>query len=97
MKLNLMPPSQMSNFTLKDISTPYLGEIERKKSGGKIIFIREGLIAKKLYAYEDTTSKTICLEVTISKMNWCITFAYIPPYNNTKEDIKKYFLLKISI
>ena len=98
MKLNLMLPSQMSNFTLKDISTPHLGEIVRKKrGGGGIIFIRKGLIAKRLYVYEDTTSKTICLEVTISKMNWCITFAYRPPYNNTKEDIKKYFLLKISI
>ena len=50
----------------------YLGEIE-------------GLIAKRSYAYEDNTSKTICLEVTISKKKWCITFAYRPPYNSNKD------------
>ena len=50
-----------------------------------MIFIREGLIAKRSYAYEDNTSKTICLEVTISKKKWCITFAYRPPYNSNKD------------
>ena len=53
--------------------------------GGGMIFIREGLIAKRSYAYEDNTSKTICLEVTISKKKWCITFAYRPPYNSNKD------------
>ena len=50
-----------------------------------MIFIREGLIAKRLYSYEDITSETICLEVTISKNKWCITFAYKPPYNSNKD------------
>ena len=50
-----------------------------------MIFIREGLLAKRLYAYEDNTSETICLEVTISKKKWCITFAYRPPYNSNKD------------
>ena len=62
----------------------YLGEIVTKMGGG-MIFIREGLIAKRSYAYEDNTSKTICLEVTISKKKWCITFAYRPPYNSNKD------------
>ena len=30
-------------------------------------FVREGLIVKRLYVYEDSTSETTCLEVTISK------------------------------
>ena len=50
-----------------------------------MIFIREGLLAKRLYAYEDNTSETICLEVTISKKKWCITFTYRPPYNSNKD------------
>ena len=50
-----------------------------------MIFIREGLIAKRLYSYEDITSETMCLEVTISKNIWCITFAYKPPYNSNKD------------
>ena len=54
-----------------------------------MIFIREGLIAKRLYAYEDSTSETICLEVTISKKKWCVTFAYRPPCNNNKDGFLK--------
>ena len=27
---------------------------------------------------------TICVEVTISKKKWCITFAYRPPQNDNK-------------
>ena len=50
-----------------------------------MIFIREGLLAKRLYAYEDNTSETICLEVTISEKKWCITFTYRPPYNSNKD------------
>ena len=60
-----------------------------KDGGGKMIFIREGLIAKRLYAYEDSTSETICLEVTISKKKWCVTFAYRPPYNSNKHGFFK--------
>ena len=30
-------------------------------------FIRKGLIAKRLYAYEDGTCETMCLEVTMSE------------------------------
>ena len=54
-----------------------------------MIFIREGLIAKRLYAYEDSTSETICLEVTISKKKWWVTFAYRPPCNNNKDGFLK--------
>ena len=63
---------------------------ERGKSGGeKMIFIREGLIAKRLYAYEDSTSETICSEDIISKKKWCITFAYRSPYNSNKDGFFK--------
>ena len=37
-----------------------------------------------MYICEDSTSETICLEVTISKKNWCVTFADRPPYNSNK-------------
>ena len=54
-----------------------------------MIFTREGFIVKRLYAYEDSTSETICLEVTISKKKWCVTFAYRPPYNCNKHGFFK--------
>ena len=54
-----------------------------------MIFIREGLIAKRFYAYKDNTSETTCLEVTISKKKWCITVTYNPPYNSNKHSFFK--------
>ena len=78
-----------------------------------MIFIREGLIAKILYAHEDSTSENTCLDVLISKKKWCITFTYRPPYNSKKdsffkelnqslwvtfqENMKMSFLLEISM
>ena len=49
-----------------------------------MIFIREGLIAKRLYAHKESICETRCFEVTISKKKLCITFAYRPPYNSNK-------------
>ena len=42
-----------------------------------MIFIREGLIAKRLYAYKDSTSETY------------VTFAYRSPYNSNKDFFKE--------
>ena len=49
----------MPNFTLKVASTRHLGEIVTKMVGGGMIFIRDGLIAKRLYSYEDNTCETM--------------------------------------
>ena len=41
---------------------------DRNKSGGsKIVFVRKGLITKRLKAFEGDIFETICLEVTIPK------------------------------
>ena len=68
-----------------------------KNVGGKMIFIREGLIAKRLLAYEDNTSENIFLKVKISKKKWCITFAYRPPYNSNKDGFFKELNKSLSI
>ena len=47
-----------------------------------MVFIRKGLITKRLKVFEGDISETICLEVTISKKVWFITYVYRPPYNN---------------
>ena len=54
-----------------------------------MIFIREGLITKRLYAYEVIFSETKYLEVTVSKKKWCIIFAYRPPHNSNKDSFFK--------
>ena len=62
-----------AQFHIEGYQYPPFRRDRDKNGGGKMIFIREGLIAKRLYAYEDSTSETICLEVTISKKKWCVT------------------------
>ena len=54
-----------------------------------MIFIREGLIAKRLYAHEDSTCEARCFEVTISKKKLCITVGYRLPYNSNKDGFFK--------
>ena len=42
------------------------------KGGGKIVYIRQGLISKRLSKFESKGIETICIELTISKKKWCI-------------------------
>ena len=46
------------------------------KGGEKIVFVREGLIAKQMKNFETKNAETICLELTIVEKKWCILFAY---------------------
>ena len=46
------------------------------------MFLREGLITRRLRDFEGDTTETICQELTISKKIWLITFAYRPINNN---------------
>ena len=46
-----------------------------------MVCIRDGIIAKHLENLEGKHSETICLELTVSKKKWCITFAYRPLSN----------------
>ena len=50
----------------------------RNKYEGKIFYVREGFIAKRLVNLEGNTSEIICIEVKISKKKWCIIFVYRP-------------------
>ena len=49
-----------------------------------MVYIIDGIIAKRLENLEGIHSETICLELTVSKKNWCTTFAYRPPSNDNK-------------
>ena len=78
----------MSNFT-SNVYPPF--RQNRDKNGGRkfSIFLKRGLIAKRLHALEDSTSQTICLVVAVSKKKWCVTFAYRPPYISNKDGFFK--------
>ena len=62
---------------------------DRNKYGwGKIVFIRQGLITRRLPKFETKVSETLCVELTISKRKWCILFAYRHLQNN---NLKTFF------
>ena len=48
----------------------------------KIVYIRYGIVAKRLTVYETQNMKNICVEITVKKRNWGILFTYRPPNNN---------------
>ena len=59
---------------------------DRNKYGrGKIVYIRQGVITRRLPKIETKVSETKCVELTISKKKWCILSTYRPTeYNNLK-------------
>ena len=58
------------------------------KGGGKTVFIRKKLLAKRLEDFETKSTETICIEPLISKKKWCIIFTYNRP---PKYDKKVFF------
>ena len=52
------------------------------KGGGKLVYVKQGIIAKRLENLETKFSETICIELTVSKKKSCALFAYRPPKQN---------------
>ena len=46
--------------------------------GGKLVFVKDGMINKRLTDFETPTAETICLEITVSNRKWFLMFAYRP-------------------
>ena len=74
-----------SQFHIDGYQFPPFRKDRNKNGGGKIVYTREGIIVKRLKELEGKTSEIICLELTISKKKWCVTFAYRPPQTNNKK------------
>ena len=81
-KLNSSYPD--SQFPIDGYQFPPFGRDRNKYVGGKIAYVREGFIAKRLIYLEVNTHKTICIEVKISKKR-CINFVHRPPHSNNKK------------
>ena len=60
-----------------------------KHGGGKVVYIKEGLMVNRIKEFETNRSETICLELTISNKRWFIIYTYRPP----NETNKKVFLM----
>ena len=77
-----------SQFLIENYQFPPFRRDRNSKVGGKIVYVRKGLISKKLKQFESEFIETICIEIKISKKKWCILFAYRPP-NTDKQSFFK--------
>ena len=89
-KLNSSFPDHQ--FKIEGYQFPPLRRDRNSKGGGKMVFIKEGFVAKQMKNFETINAETICLELTINKRKWCILFAYRPP-NTNKDDFFSEFPL----
>ena len=80
-----------AQFRIDGYQFPLFRRDRNSKGGGKILFIKEGILAKRLTEFETKTVETICIELTISNKKWCILFAYRPPKFNKND-----FFIEIS-
>ena len=78
MKQNWIIVFHIHSFSLKITSFHLSVGAETQKGRGKIVYVRQGLISKRLKNFESKTIKTICIELTKSKNKWCILFACRP-------------------
>ena len=67
---------------LPDYQFPPFRRDRNSSGGGKIVYICNGILAKRLTIYETQNKESICVEITIKKRKWGILFAYRPPNNN---------------
>lgn len=49
-----------------------------------MVYLRDGIISKRLENLEGKHSERICLELIVSRKKWCIAFAYKPLSNDHK-------------
>ena len=77
-----------AQFQINDYQFSPIRRDRNKYGGGKIVFIRQGLITRRLPKFETKVSETLCVELTISKRKWCILFAYRHLQNN---NLKTFF------
>ena len=68
-----------AQFMIENYQFPPFRRDGNKKGGGKMVFIRKELLAKRLEDFETKSTEIICMELVISKRKWCIIFTYRPP------------------
>ena len=73
-----------SQFHIDGYQFPPFCKDRNKHGGGKIVYVRNGIIAERIKQFEEGFGETICLEFTLSKKKWCVLFVYRPPQNNNK-------------
>ena len=71
-------------FQIDGYQFPPFRKDRNKFEGGKIVYVKDGLIVKRVNDFETNISETISLELTISNQKWFIMFGYRPPIETNK-------------
>ena len=71
-------------FKIHGYQFPPFRRDRNKFRGYKIVYIKDGLIVKRINDFETNISETISIELTISNKKWFIVFAYRPPIEINK-------------
>ena len=71
-----------SQFILGNFQFPPFRRDWNSEGGGKLVYVKQGIIAKRLEILEIKFFGTISIELTISKKKLCALFAYRPPKQN---------------
>ena len=66
-RLNQTRSFPNAQFHIEGYQYPAFRKDCNKNGGGKIFYVKEGLIAKRTLEYENIDIETICIEITISK------------------------------
>ena len=63
-----------AQFKIDGYQFPLFKKDRNAKGGSKIVFIRHVLVVKRFKIFETKTAEKICIELTIFKRKWCISF-----------------------
>ena len=67
-------------FKIEGYQFPLFRRGRNSKGGGKLVYLREGFIVKRMPKFNTGKAETICIEITIAKKKWCILFALLFSY-----------------
>ena len=71
-------------FHVPGYNFPPFRKDRNKFGGGKIVYIKEGIISKRIEDLEGVDMESICIELVICNIKWCVLFVYRPPINKNK-------------
>ena len=84
---NKLEEFTVSQFSLENLQLPPFRRDWNTNRGGKLVYLKQGIIAKRLENLETKFSETICIELTISKGKRCALL-----HIGSQNKIRLYFL-----
>ena len=73
-----------SQFHIDGYQFPPFRKDRNKHGAGNTVYVRNGIITKRIKHFDEGFGETIYLEFTLSKKKWCVLFVYRPAKNSNK-------------